>query len=159
MSNRRRLSPAILLATLLTIAPYLSAQHYLRTDLTQNAAGVSATASQTDPNLVTARGLSRASGSPWWISDNGTGLSTLYDAAGVAQSLVVTMAGKFEGTLLDASGAPIKIDGLWALSFDGSNTNSGNANSMYFTSGPMDEAPCIFGKLTAVAAEQRGNTE
>lgn len=377
----RKLSAAILLTTALIVSPRLSAQHYLRTDLTQNAAGVSATAPQTDPNLVNAWGLSRASGSPWWISDNGTGLSTLYDAAGVAQSLVVTMAhpdgvdssaptgtvfnystgfeaaagkksiflfcteegtitgwnpgaapttalllvnnnkkavykgcalagssngamlyatnfqtgridvfdsqfnpvslgghafrldgnegdrggssdnrltqdrqdltwapfniqnvggnlvvtfakkapgatdetagagfgrvvifdamgrkivelqrgawfnapwgvtlapadfgtfshrilignfgdgtihafnaasGKFEGTLLDASGTAIKIDGLWALSFGGGNANSGNANSLYFTSGPMDEAAGIFGKLTAVAAEQRGNTE
>src|SRR4051812_35451608 len=92
MYTQRKLSAAILLTLALTIAPSLSAQHYLRTDLTQNAAGVSATAPQTDPNLVNAWGLSRASGSPWWISDNGTGLSTLYDGSGVAQALVVTMA-------------------------------------------------------------------
>jgi uncharacterized protein (TIGR03118 family) len=35
--------------------------------------------------------VSRSSGSPWWISDNGTGLSTLYDGTGAAKSLVVTI--------------------------------------------------------------------
>jgi uncharacterized protein (TIGR03118 family) len=68
-----------------------NAQHYNRTDLTQNASGVSATATHTDPNLVNAWGLARSSGSPWWISDNGTGLSTLYDLTGAAQALVVTI--------------------------------------------------------------------
>jgi uncharacterized protein (TIGR03118 family) len=35
--------------------------------------------------------MSRSSGSPWWISDNGTGLSTLYTGMGTAESLVVTI--------------------------------------------------------------------
>jgi uncharacterized protein (TIGR03118 family) len=66
------------------------AQHYTRTDLTTNSSSVSS-APNIDPNLVNAWGLSRATSSPWWISDNGTGLSTLYDLNGVAQSLVVTI--------------------------------------------------------------------
>lgn len=67
------------------------AQQYHRTDLTANASSVSPSTStiNVDPNLVNAWGLARASTSPWWVSDNGTGLSTLYNAAGVAQSLVV----------------------------------------------------------------------
>ena len=36
-------------------------------------------------------GLSRSSTSPRWISDNATGLSTLYNGAGAKQSLVVTI--------------------------------------------------------------------
>ena len=39
----------------------------------------------TDPQLVNARGLSRASGSPWWVSDQATGVSTLYNGAGVSR--------------------------------------------------------------------------
>jgi uncharacterized protein (TIGR03118 family) len=35
-------------------------------------------APQTDPNLVNAWGLTSSSTSPWWISDNGTDVSTLY---------------------------------------------------------------------------------
>src|SRR6185369_14189503 len=30
--------------------------------------------------------------SPWWVSDNGTGVSTLYNGAGAKQSLTVTVA-------------------------------------------------------------------
>jgi uncharacterized protein (TIGR03118 family) len=45
----------------------------------------------TDPQLVNPWGLSRSSSSPWWISDNATGLSTLYNGAGAKQSLVVTI--------------------------------------------------------------------
>jgi uncharacterized protein (TIGR03118 family) len=36
-------------------------------------------------------GLSRGTTSPWWISDNGTGLATLYDGNGVLQQLQVTI--------------------------------------------------------------------
>ncbi|MDD5266909.1 MAG: TIGR03118 family protein [Methylococcales bacterium] len=61
---------------------------YTRTDLT---ADVAPTAKHLDPNLVNAWGLSRSSASPWWISDNGTGLSTLYDLDGAPQTLVVTI--------------------------------------------------------------------
>jgi len=65
-----------------------SAQHYLVTPLVSNLAS---TAPNHDVNLVNPWGLSRSSKSPWWVSDNGTGLSTLYDGTGVAQSLVVTV--------------------------------------------------------------------
>jgi uncharacterized protein (TIGR03118 family) len=73
------------------LAQLANAQHYVRTDLTANSAGTSATAAHIDPNLINAWGLTRGSTSPWWVSDNGTGLSTLYDFAGNPQSLVVTI--------------------------------------------------------------------
>lgn len=54
-----------------------------------------------DTNLVNAWGISFGPGTPFWVSDNGTGLSTLYavtnDSSGVAhvarQPLVVTIPG------------------------------------------------------------------
>src|SRR5437879_4338932 len=64
------------------------AQHYTQTNLVSNTAGV---APVTDPQLINPWGLSRGSGSPWWISDNATGFSTLYDGAGIKQSLIVTI--------------------------------------------------------------------
>jgi len=64
------------------------AQHYTQTNLVSNTAGV---APVTDPQLINPWGLSRASGSPWWVSDNGTGFSTLYNGAGAKQSLIVTI--------------------------------------------------------------------
>ncbi|MBV8476060.1 MAG: TIGR03118 family protein [Acidobacteria bacterium] len=42
-----------------------------------------------DPNLVNAWGIARAPNSPYWVSDNGTGKSTLYTADGTPQGLVV----------------------------------------------------------------------
>ena len=76
--------------TLALLSPAsLIAQHYQRTDLTADSSAVSPSAANIDPNLVNAWGLSRASGSPWWVSDNGTGLSTLYNATGMPQSLIV----------------------------------------------------------------------
>jgi len=64
------------------------AQHYAQTNLVSNTAGV---APVTDPQLINPWGLSRASGSPWWVSDNGTGFSTLYNGVGAKQSLIVTI--------------------------------------------------------------------
>src|SRR5205807_10098505 len=51
----------------------------------------SPTAANIDPNLVNPWGMSRSSGSPWWISDNGTSLATLYDATGAPKQLVVSI--------------------------------------------------------------------
>src|SRR5579859_2980448 len=65
-----------------------SAQHYNKINLVANTAGI---APVTDPNLVNPWGLSRSTGSPWWISDNGAGLSTLYNGAGSIIPLVVTI--------------------------------------------------------------------
>jgi uncharacterized protein (TIGR03118 family) len=45
----------------------------------------------TDPDLVNPWGMAFSSGSPIWVSDNGQGLATIYDGAGVKQSLVVSI--------------------------------------------------------------------
>ena len=68
------------------------------------------------------------------------------------------VSGDFEGTLLDASGQPLTVDGLWALGF-GSNGASGSAIEMYFTAGPNEEKDGLSGKITPDATEQRGNNE
>jgi uncharacterized protein (TIGR03118 family) len=99
MSVPQQLRGWITAATIRAMAVFLMilpgfAQHYTRTDLTADSAVTSATAANFDPNLVNSWGLSRSSGSAWWISDNGTGLSTLYDGSGVPQSLVVTIPPK-----------------------------------------------------------------
>ena len=72
----------------LSAGSFASAQHYTQVNLVANASGV---APITDPKLVNPWGLSRTSSSPWWISDNGTGLSTLYNGAGTINPLVVTI--------------------------------------------------------------------
>lgn len=61
---------------------------YEETDLVSDVAGM---ARATDPHLVNAWGLARSPGGPWWVADNGTGVSTLYNGAGAPQPLVVTI--------------------------------------------------------------------
>lgn len=63
-------------------------QHYNQTSLVSNTAGV---APVTDPQLINPWGLSRNSGSPWWVSDQATGFSTLYNGPGAKQALIVTI--------------------------------------------------------------------
>jgi len=63
-------------------------QHYTQVNLVSNASGV---APVTDPTLINPWGLSRSPSSPWWISDNGTGLSTLFNGVGTKNSLIVTI--------------------------------------------------------------------
>jgi uncharacterized protein (TIGR03118 family) len=64
------------------------AQHYQQTNLVSDVPGMAAT---TDPNLVNPWGLTRSSTSPWWVADNGTGVSTLYNGSGGIIPLVVTI--------------------------------------------------------------------
>jgi uncharacterized protein (TIGR03118 family) len=59
---------------------------YASTKLTSNQSGK---AKHMDSLLVNAWGLAYAPGAPFWISDEGNGWSTLYDGAGVPQSLQV----------------------------------------------------------------------
>ncbi len=65
---------------------------YLQNNLVSDIAGV---ALHTDPNLVNPWGLTASANSPFWVSDNGTGVSTLYDGNGnsvpAASPLVVTI--------------------------------------------------------------------
>jgi uncharacterized protein (TIGR03118 family) len=44
-----------------------------------------------DPDLVNPWGIAFSSGSPIWVSDNGQGLATIYNGAGVKQGLVVSI--------------------------------------------------------------------
>ena len=58
-------------------------------------------ASFTDPNLKNPWGISFSPGGPFWVSDNATGLTTLYNTSGAIQGLVVAIpaaAGTGTGT-------------------------------------------------------------
>ena len=44
-----------------------------------------------DSSLVNAWGMAHSPTSPWWVSDAGTGVSTLYNGQGVKSALVVTV--------------------------------------------------------------------
>ena len=57
--------------------------------------------------------------------------------------------GAFLGTLDDAQGNPIAIDGLWGLNF-GNGFTAGPTNTLFFTAGINDEKDGLFGTLTTV---------
>lgn len=61
---------------------------YTRTDLVSNQAKA---APIQDEHLVNAWGLVALPTSPYWVSDNGTGFSTLYNEVGVQSKLFVTI--------------------------------------------------------------------
>jgi uncharacterized protein (TIGR03118 family) len=119
LSHRCR--PALLtltaaLALVSTSAPAKDGNHqsttYLQTNLVSDLAGV---AQLQDTNLVNPWGISFSSTSPFWISDNGSGLATLYavtnDPEGsphaVKQGLEVTIPGEGAptGQLFDHNGS------------------------------------------------------
>src|SRR5262249_13067806 len=52
--------------------------------------------------------------------------------------------GAFLGNLTDANGAPIAIEGLWALAF-GNGGSGGDTNALYFTAGINRTGPNSFG--------------
>ena len=74
--------------TAMVSAKAQAAQHYKQTPLVSNLASLAPTV---DPHLVNAWGMARSSTSPWWIADNGAGLSTLYIGTGSIVPLVVTI--------------------------------------------------------------------
>jgi uncharacterized protein (TIGR03118 family) len=82
----------------------------LQTNLVSDLPGV---AKVQDPNLVNPWGISESGGSPFWVSDNNAGVSTLYNTAGTPQSLVVSIPAP--GDPLGATGTPtgtvFNIDG------------------------------------------------
>jgi len=73
---------------LMTISKVLVASAFTQTNLVSDINGLALT---TDPNLVDPWGMSFSATSPIWVSDRGTGLSTLYSGAGAIVPLVVTI--------------------------------------------------------------------
>src|SRR6266581_9415684 len=58
-----------------------SDQFYVQTNLVSDLPNI---AKFQDPNLVNSWGLSHSPTSPWWVSDNGTGVATVYKGDGTA---------------------------------------------------------------------------
>jgi uncharacterized protein (TIGR03118 family) len=60
-------------------------------------------ADHTDGQLVNAWGLTSLPGSPWWVADNETSVSTLYGADGVKRALVVSVPNNPTGAVSNTS--------------------------------------------------------
>ena len=78
----------LLLAVAILTATSGRADTYSWTNLQSDIAGV---AQHTDPNLVNPWGMAASPTGIIWVSDNGTGVSTLYHQDGTALSLIVTI--------------------------------------------------------------------
>jgi uncharacterized protein (TIGR03118 family) len=76
---RRRFSLAFALGVALMFSSLAALAQYKVTNLDSNQIGK---AQHADPLIVNAWGLVHAPGSPWWVSDNNSGWSTLYQGSG-----------------------------------------------------------------------------
>jgi uncharacterized protein (TIGR03118 family) len=95
------------------------AQYYLKSVLVKNLAP----AKHVDAQLVNPWGLVYGPGMPFWISDQGSGLSTLYDGTGVKYSPIVTIPpasgtgkGSPTGIVYNVSGTDFQIS-HWTSAF------------------------------------------
>ena len=77
-----------LLAAAILTAASARADTYSSTNFQSDLPGV---AQHVDPNLVNPWGMAASPTGIIWVSDNGTGVSTLYNQDGTARSLVVTI--------------------------------------------------------------------
>src|SRR5919198_5219747 len=108
------------------VSPLTAAERnsYTVTPLVSDQAGVAA---HTDPNLVNAWGLTAGpvtpanpAGTPWWVSDNGADLSTLYGGDGTpfplppAQPLVVNVGGGPTGDVFNPTSSFVVSDGTFS---------------------------------------------
>src|SRR5437764_5298128 len=86
---RSSLAIILLVGTSMSLASFARADSYSWTNFQSDIPGV---ATHTDPNLVNPWGMAaNSTGTTIWVSDNGTGVSTLYQQDGTAASLVVSI--------------------------------------------------------------------
>lgn len=78
-----------LLGLMLVLASSSALAQYKLTNLDTNLA--KGAKHKNDTQLINPWGLAYGPGQPFWLSDAGSGLSTLYDGTGAKQSLVVTI--------------------------------------------------------------------
>ena len=77
-----------------------AASIFVQTNLASDVPGLAA---NTDSNLKNTWGSSFSATSPFWISDQGANVSTLYNVAGVPQALIVSTPPSPTGQVFDSS--------------------------------------------------------
>ena len=100
---RRTYGMAVVAAlALLGFSNPASAQFYEQRNLVSDG---STSANLVDTELKNAWGLAASATSPWWVADNGTDLSTLYNGnTGAKQALVVQVPGAPTGLVFNSTG-------------------------------------------------------
>ncbi|MBZ5721378.1 MAG: TIGR03118 family protein [Acidobacteriia bacterium] len=94
LSGKTVFAVGIVLAVMV-ISSLASAASYKAVFLTADQTGK---APNVDPNLINPWGISFSATGDFWVADNNTGVSTLYNSTGVPQSLVVTVPPPAGGT-------------------------------------------------------------
>src|SRR5581483_7973387 len=101
----RRTAAAVVLAVLAVAVTAAAASSaggsYTVTNLVSDQPGHAA---HVDPSLVNAWGLAALPASPWWVADNGTDVSTLYNAAGDKVPLTVSVRDEPTGLVANGGG-------------------------------------------------------
>jgi len=88
-------------ASLVVFGGTAAGQHYTQVNLVSNQMGQ---ASHEDSNLVNGWGIARSATSPWWVADNGTGKSTIYNGnTGNPSALVVAVPGAPTGIVFNGT--------------------------------------------------------
>ena len=127
---RRLLASVIVLPLLLLLAlpaaalAQSSQGFYQQTNLVSDLTGL---AQFTDSNLVNPWGLVHGPTTPWWVADNGTGVSTLYTGQGVKVPLTVTIpvpTGSPAGTTAAPTGVIFNGNGGFNVSENGTSFSS-----------------------------------
>jgi uncharacterized protein (TIGR03118 family) len=90
---------SLTIAAVLAFSAQAMAQAYQQTNLVSDIQGLAQNPpnGQPDAQLVNPWGLISSSTSPWWVSDNNAGVSTLYNGQGVKQGLVVNIPSPVKG--------------------------------------------------------------
>ena len=126
---------------------------YFQTDLTSDIPGLAA---NTDPNLKNPWGVSFAPTSPFWVSDQMTNKSTLYNASGVPQALVVSTPGgptgqvfnPTSGFTIGSGGAPATfIFSTLSGNIEAWNSAQGTTAAVVHTSSPASYTGLTMGTM------------
>jgi uncharacterized protein (TIGR03118 family) len=84
----RKIALSLMFGMFLCATIAVAQNSYSQTNLSSDLKGVAA---NTDPQLINPWGIAFFPGAPFWVADNNSGFSTLYDATGKKQSLIVTI--------------------------------------------------------------------
>ncbi len=116
-------------------------------------------AQNTDPLLVNPWGISMSSGSPFWVSDNNSGFSTLYNGQGQPQSLQVTIP-PGPGDIPSVIGSPTgTVFNTLGSGFDVTqNGKTGSSVFLFATEGGVISgwAPSVNGTSAIIGATSTG---
>jgi uncharacterized protein (TIGR03118 family) len=96
--GKRTCAVGSLFALMVCVSSLAYAVGYKAAFLTADQAGI---APNTDPHLINPWGISYSPTGPFWVSDNNSGFSTVYDGTGKIQPIVVTIpavGGAISGT-------------------------------------------------------------